>query len=323
MFDRNLNANHVSKLVMLPLSIVMFVLLTGCDSPTEPDNRGESCIAICDTVDQVNLDSCVVISTPMKSESMLIFLQNEYALTLTSYLIIYDTDAQRIAYKRPPTEFDVQDGKLIYYDSWGIRELDLRTGDVRDIVVGYRTPSYSADSTRIIVRQVGSTYYFDLDTRQVSLIGESKHIREYKPDVLIEYDNGFKLIDLVQGTRLELAIEGMPSVHGALGYNEWDIDKKRGIIAAQYIYIDGNKDSSALYEIDIESRQAMEILGSTDNYYTPRYSVDSEMYYSRTCAPERSGYLLEYSRNGSPEKIRLRARMDSIGGVEYTYHPDM
>ena len=298
--------------------LIVFVAVA-CDFSTGPPNgHPPPCPAICDTLDFINQDSTVQMSLYAITEDYILMVVGEYAKSINKYTAVYRRSDNKIM----PLPFhagDLQHGKVLYRDAWGIKEVDLEGGAESRIAAGYLYPSYSADSSYIFIRHIGATYKFYRSSGEIIKIMDKDNLREYKPGQYIYYDYGFHLYNEHTGVSERIETTGLSrsQYFGGVQYPDWDLDSRNDRLIVHMWTVLGDVFDNRLFMIDLEKRSAYQLLGRTDDVYTPRFSCNSELYVTRVCQPSRESYIIKVDPLTGCERIVVTARMNADGSTEF------
>lgn len=300
------------------LALLVYFAAVSCDSSTDPPIDKKPCQDICDTVDLMNPDSSVIISLQALSQEYIVFGLQEYAIFIRESIVVYSLVNNSILLSVPYRNADISGGRLLYCDSWGVKEIDISSNEITPLVQGFTAPSYSSDTSRLLLRRIGESYFYIRATGELIKLTDEDNIREYRDGRFVFYDHGFFVYDTSTGITEPLEISGFPEKMSAVRYPDWDLDLENNTIVVHTPVVDGNLEDNRLYVINLESRTARQVLSRSDWNYTPRFSSTSDLYIVRTCQTSRESYIIKVDPETGCERVVVTAWMNAEGVTEFT-----
>jgi hypothetical protein len=304
------------RLSYLVLFAVAF-FCQACDSTSGPDNDNK-CIIVSDTLDQINVDSAVLLSEPFVLGDYIVFNMVEYRLQAYSHLIVYSKSGGGVVGRLRSGLYDADKYRILHATSYGIEAYYFSTGTTHKLLSGYYWPTNAQDSCIIHVRTVNSTHKYDICTSKIVDVAETNNVRQVDNNQYVLYEDGYWLYNDITEKK-KLITEDFNGWAYAPRLTDWDVCVATKKIVVHFIGVEQDSDYDGLFEIDIETGAWVKLLGHTDGSYTPRYETADVVLVIRSCSVEGESYILRYNKSRKCEELVFTAKMRSDGVVVYEH----
>jgi hypothetical protein len=298
------------------IGIIAMVLACACDSGTEPVNN-TVCDLVDDTINVSSPDTTVILSEPQTHSEYIIFNTVEFYLNIKSNLVVYSKVKKRVVELLRAGLYDANDSMIVYSASEGVDVYTLKSSQRESIVRKYYWPTLCENSDHINVRDVLSTYQYDIRTDSVILIAPTSNAREYNDSMYVIYDNGFYLYNSRSAKKVLISSD-FNGYAFAPRLTDWDLNRESGRIAVHFLGVELDAAHDGLFEINIATGAQRRLLGHTDGAYTPRYCSKNAILIIRTNSVAGESYIIKYDVLRDCEKIIFIGKMMKDGSASYS-----